>query len=152
MVSKASKRLDNEFKALSTNPVCGCVLELTNPNDLHQWSVYMKGPEGTPYEKGVFLINFKFPDNYPFKHPEVNFVTPMYHPNIKKDTGEICMDVFASSWCPTQKAQDILEKLISMLRSPSTSSPLEADICKELINNPKEFDKKVRDWVKKHSS
>lgn len=149
-MNKSSKRLQNEFKQLTTNPVCNCIIELPDGNNLHKWIVHMPGPEGCPYEGGVFDIQFVFPDNYPFKHPDAKFITPMYHPNIKKDTGEICMDVFASSWSPTQKVQDILEKLVSMIKSPSTSSPLESEICKEYLNNYKEFERKVKQWIKNH--
>ena len=96
------------------------------------------------YEDGLFNLSVEFPDNYPFKHPEVKFITPMYHPNIKKDTGEICMDVFASSWSPTQKVQDILQKLVTLLRTPSTSSPLESEICQEYVSNYSKFCKTAK--------
>ena len=149
-MNKSSKRLENEFKALSKNPVCNCIVELQDPNNIHKWTVHMAGPEGTAYEEGVFTLSFVFPDNYPFKCPDVKFVTPMYHPNIKKDTGEICMDVFASSWSPTQKVKDILEKLVSLIKSPTTDSPLESEICQEYLKNPKQFEKKVKEFIKNH--
>lgn len=149
-MDKSTKRLQNEFKNLQTNPVCNCIVELPEENNIHKWQVHMAGPDGTPYEDGAFVISFVFPDNYPFKHPEVKFVTPMYHPNIKKDTGEICMDVFASSWSPTQKVQDILQKLVSLLRNPSTSAPLESEICQEFVNNYSKFCKNARAWVANH--
>ena len=147
-MNKSSKRLENEFKALTSKPVCNCIVELPEPNNLHKWIVHMPGPEGCAYEGAVFSISFVFPDNYPFKHPDVKFITPMYHPNIKKETGEICMDVFASSWSPTQKVQDIIEKLVSMIKSPSTSTPLEPEICQLYINNHSAFEKKVKEFIK----
>lgn len=150
-MSKSSKRLNNEYKSLTTTPVCGCVITLPVQDNIHKWVVKISGPKGCPYEGGIFTLNFDFPDNYPFKHPEVKFVTPMYHPNIKKETGEVCMDVFANSWSPTQKVQDILEKLSSLLVSPSTESPLEEDIAKEFSTNRAQFDKKVKEFVKKHA-
>ena len=54
---------------------------------------FLLGPKGSAFEDGIFNLSFTFPDNYPFKHPDVKFITPMYNPNIKKDTGVICMDV-----------------------------------------------------------
>jgi ubiquitin-protein ligase len=149
-MSKSQKRLENEFKSLTTNPICNCIVELPDPNNIHKWVVHMSGPEGCVYESGVYSISFVFPENYPFKHPDVKFITPMYHPNIKKDSGEICMDVFASSWSPTQKVKDILEKLVSMIKSPSTDSPLEPEICQEFMNNHAQFEKKVKMWIKNH--
>jgi ubiquitin-conjugating enzyme E2 D/E len=150
-MNKSNKRLENELKNLSNKPVFNCVV-VANDANVRKWTVHMPGPHGSPFEDGVFELSIDFPDNYPFKAPDVKFVTKMYHPNIKQDTGEICMDVFASSWSPTQKVADILEKLVSLLISPSTSSPLEADICKEYMNNPKQYEKKVRDFVKKYAN
>ena len=150
-MNKINKRLENELKNLSNKPVFNCVV-VANDSNIRKWTVHMPGPNGSPFESGIYELSFEFPDNYPFKAPDVKFVTKMYHPNIKQDTGEICMDVFASSWSPTQKVADILEKLVSLLASPSTSSPLEADICKEYMNNPKQYEKKVRDFVKKYAN
>ena len=150
-MNKSSKRLDNELKTLSQKPVCNAIVEIPDQNNPYKWKVYLTGPSGSPFEGGTFELSFEFPPNYPFKHPEVKFVTPMYHPNIKRDTGEICMDVFASSWSPTQKVGDIIEKLASLLSSPSTSSPLESEICKEFMNNPSAYNKKVKEMVKKYA-
>ncbi len=47
------------------------------------------------------------------------------------------MDVFANSWSPTQKVSDIIEKLASLLVSPSTDSPLEAEIAQEFVSEQK---------------
>ena len=149
MASKASKRLTNEFKNLSTNPVHGAKVEQVGDN-LYKWKVVLPGPKGSAYEEGLFNLSFEFPVNYPFKYPDVKFITPMYHPNIKKDTGEICMDVFANSWSPTQKVSDIIEKLSSLLMSPSTDSPLEGEIAQEYVSNHSKWEAKVRDFVKKN--
>ncbi len=150
-MNKASKRLDNELKSLSNDSVCNAIVEVPDQNNPFKWLVHLPGPAGSPFEGGVFKLSFEFPANYPFKHPEVKFITPMYHPNIKKDTGEICMDVFATSWSPTQKVSDIIQKLASLLSSPQTSSPLESEICKEYMNNPSAYNKKVKDMVKKYA-
>ena len=131
MSNKSSKRLTNEFKSLTTNPVCNS--KVTQEDGLYKWKVVLPGPKGSAYEEGTFTLSFEFPDNYPFKCPDVKFITPMYHPNVKKDTGEICMDVFANSWSPTQKVSDIIEKLASLLVSPSTESPLEAEIAENFF-------------------
>lgn len=43
------------------------------------------GPKETPYEEIVFKIAMEFDSHYPFRPPNVKFITPVYHPNI--DTG-----------------------------------------------------------------
>lgn len=150
-MSKSSKRLTNELKSLTNNPVCGARVVLPDPSNIFKWTIVLPGPSGSPYEKGKFTLAVSFPDNYPFKVPDVKFVTTMYHPNIKKDTGEICMDVFANQWMPTQKVSDIIEKLASLLASPTTDSPLEAEIAQEYIKDRKKFEKNVKEYVAKYA-
>ena len=151
-MAKASNRLKNEFNALGNEPVYNSTVLLENEEDLFNWIVVMQGPEGTPYEGGIFKLHFKFPENYPFKAPDVKFVTSVYHPNIKLDTGEICQDVFASSWAPTQRVTDILEKILTMLREPATSTPLESEICNEFMNNRTKFNENARAHTLKYAN
>ena len=150
--SKSLLRLKNELTQLMENPKYNSTVVLEKEDQLNKWLILMQGPSETPYEAGVFRIEFKFPDNYPFKAPEVKFLTSIYHPNIKLETGDICQDVFASGWAPTQKVNDILEKLVSMLKDPSTSNPLETEICNEYLNNPKVFELKAREHTFKHAT
>ncbi len=147
--NRAQLRLKNEYSLLINEPICNSTVKETN--DLFSWNVIMQGPDSTPYEGGEFNLQFKFPDNYPFKAPEVRFVTPIYHPNIKLDTGDICQDIFTAGWAPTQKVTDILEKILSMLREPQTSTPLENDICQEYINNRELYNKNAREYTLKHA-
>jgi ubiquitin-conjugating enzyme E2 D/E len=150
-MSKAAQRLKNEFNSLINNNSFGATIILENESDLFGWIVVLQGPEDTAYSQGVFKLKFKFPENYPFKAPDVKFLTTVYHPNIKTDTGEICQDVFASSWAPTQKVEEIIEKIITMLKEPSTSTPLENDICQEYTNNREKFNKTAREYTTKYA-
>lgn len=151
-MSKAiQNRLKNELNKLIAEPVLGSEISLEGEDDIRNWIVAINGPPDSPYTDGIFKLKFGFPDNYPFKPPEVKFITTVYHPNIKLDTGEICLDVFTSSWAPTQKVSEILEKIGSVLKTPSTSSPLEADIANEFQTNFKEYEKKARDYTSKYA-
>jgi ubiquitin-protein ligase len=53
----------------------------------------------SPYAGGVFFLKIKFPTDYPFKPPKVNFETKIYHPNINGD-GAICLDILRDQWSP----------------------------------------------------
>ena len=151
-MSKAiQNRLKKELSNLVNNPISGSEVVLENDDDIRNWIVIVKGPTGTPYEGGNFKLKFSFPDNYPFKPPEVKFITPIYHPNVKLDTGEICLDVFVSSWVPTQNTSEIIEKIVSILQAPSTSSPLEPGIADEFTNKYNDYLNNAKDYTKKYA-
>ena len=41
-------------------------------------SVYITGPLESPYEGAIFRMSIKFPDNFPFKPPQVRFLDKIY--------------------------------------------------------------------------
>ena len=44
------------------------------------------GPQGTPYEGGVFKVDIHIPNEYPFRPPSMKFDTKVWHPNISSQT------------------------------------------------------------------
>jgi ubiquitin-conjugating enzyme E2 D/E len=90
---------------------------------------------GTPYEGGIYEVDIIFPAEYPFKAPKVKFVTRIYHPNIKTDTGEICADVITNSWAPTVNLRAVLGTIKTLLEEPNTESPLEPEIAELFAND-----------------
>lgn len=42
-----------------------------------------RGPDGTPYEGGIFPAVLSFPQNYPDAPPSIKFSGQMFHPNSK---------------------------------------------------------------------
>jgi len=77
-----------------------CTIEPVN-DDIMNWRAELQGPEASPYVGGIFLVDFIFGTTYPFKAPSIRFMTKIYHPNVKKESGEICTDVINEGWSPT---------------------------------------------------
>lgn len=81
MNSVAAKRLFQEYKALSVDPPDGITAGPVNEDDLFLWEAMIQGPEGTPFEGGVFPAELKFPRDYPLMPPTMKFTCDMWHPN-----------------------------------------------------------------------
>ena len=67
-------------------------------DDMFTWQATIMGPGDSPYQGGVFFLTIKFPTDYPFKPPKVQFNTKIYHPNINA-SGGICLDILKDQWC-----------------------------------------------------
>ena len=79
-------RIKKEIEQFNISPPPGISCWPENEcNALDDLEASMIGPEDTPYENGVFKLNIRIPDRYPFEPPQITFRTKIYHPNI--DTG-----------------------------------------------------------------
>ena len=82
MSSVAQKRLFHEYKNLSTNPPDGITAGPVTEDDMYHWEALIQGPEGTPFEGGIFAAELKFPKDYPLSPPTMKFVGGgVWHPN-----------------------------------------------------------------------
>ena len=56
------------------------------------WVGTINGGKDTVYEGLVYKLSLHFPNDYPFKPPKAQFVTPCFHPNVDQH-GSICLDI-----------------------------------------------------------
>ena len=81
--SSASKRLFKEYRGLSSDPPEGITAGPVTEDDMFVWEALIQGPEGTPFEGGIFPAELKFPKDYPLAPPTMRFTCEMWHPNGK---------------------------------------------------------------------
>lgn len=74
----------------------------------------------------------------------MKFVTKVYHPNIKTDTGDICADVITNSWAPTVNLRAVIGTVKTLLMEPNTDSPLEAEIAELYASDQQAFVAKAK--------
>jgi ubiquitin-conjugating enzyme E2 A len=111
----------------------GFLLDYEEEN-LFEMEALMEGPEGTPWEGGMFELTFKFPDEYPNKCPTVVFKSHMFHPNIYAD-GRICLDLLNTQWSPVYDIWAILISIRSLLCNPNPLSPAHTIACETFLHN-----------------
>eukprot|EP01113_Clastostelium_recurvatum_P046443 TRINITY_DN813_c0_g1_i1.p2 TRINITY_DN813_c0_g1~~TRINITY_DN813_c0_g1_i1.p2 ORF type:complete len:160 (+),score=33.87 TRINITY_DN813_c0_g1_i1:42-482(+) len=144
-----AKRLQKELKDFQSDAPDWCKAELAGDN-MFKWKGSIVGPDGTPYEKGIFSVELDIPEEYPFKPPKIRFTTKIYHPNIKSD-GTVCTEVLSDGWSPQLKIQDVLLTLRQILSEPNADGAVEADIAQAFKNDRAAFNKTAKEWTKKHA-
>lgn len=60
-------------------------------SDLSIWTGILF-PMNPPYNKGAFRVQMIFPTDYPFKPPDIQFLTRIYHPNVD-ESGAVCLNI-----------------------------------------------------------
>jgi ubiquitin-protein ligase len=141
----ANKRLITEvtkLKALSTNTDSSLVKFLLDKSPVDDQSGGSRAgagnstqniilgrilPTSSNYNQAAYQIEIKLPAEFPFKPPEVRFVTPIYHPNVDEQ-GKICVDLLNSSetWKPTTPLTDVVKAVVELIDSPKIDHALNA--------------------------
>lgn len=106
------------------------------------------GPRDTPYEGGIFHVQFKLGAEYPFKPPEMWFLTKVLHPNID-ERGTICMKL---DWSPSLTMEALLASAASLLDTPWWFDPMPDGPAAPLEYEEEKFDKEATRWTKEYAT
>ncbi len=158
----ALNRIAEEYKSLNRSPLVnfGITVGLFNDDDLFQWKCTILGPKDTPYKGGLFYLKIIFPDDYPTGKPEILFLSPIYHLNVKfftgkdKPLGHICVNTL-NDWNPGDSVKKILPELFTLLHKNNPGSPYDDALHtkkNEFVNNPTLFEKKAKYFTTKYAS
>ena len=112
-----SRRILLELRNLVKEPHPSFTI-FPDEQDIGFWKMVMKGPEGTPYEDGAFLLYAHFPPTYPRTAPEMRFITPIYHCNVNPE-GRICHSIFDRNYSVnTSTVRLILDCVFGLMLEP----------------------------------
>ena len=121
----ATQRLKQDYLRLKKDPVPYIVAEPLSANIL-EWHYVVRGPEGTPYFKGLYHGKLIFPRQFPFKPPSIYMITPSGR--FKCNT-RLCLsisDFHPDTWNPAWSVGTILTGLLSfMVESSPTLGSIE---------------------------
>ena len=145
----ASLRIQRELKQLIKDTPLNCSAGPINDN-LFLWQATIIGPEGTPYEGGIFNLHISIPDNYPFKPPNIKFTTKIYHPNINA-VGTICLDILKDNWTPAFTIGKTLLSICSLLNDPNPDDPLAPEVAALYKSNYPQYLENARNWTQRYA-
>ena len=146
----ALKRISKELQDIQKDPPTNCSAGPVDNNDLFNWAATIMGPTECPYQGGVFFLNIRFPSDYPFKPPKVNFTTKIYHPNINAN-GSICLDILKDQWSPALTISKVLLSISSLLTDPNPDDPFVPDIATLYKSDRDAYEKNAKEWTKKYA-
>jgi ubiquitin-conjugating enzyme E2 D len=106
------------------------------------------------YAGGVFYLSIRFPTDYPFKPLKCNFnfITKVYHPNIKVNGCISPPDIIWDRWSPAFTVAKVLQSILSLLTDPDPNNPLVTEIAQLYKTNREKYNNKTaNEWTKKYA-
>jgi len=147
-----TRRLLHHHREMQKNPSPLCHAEPKDAvKDMTHWIGWIDGPQDTPYTGGRFHLKIDFPSDYPFRAPQIQFVTPVYHPNISTK-GEICLDILHSQWSPVLTVRSLLISLCSLLTDPNPEHGLNKEALKVYVSDQEKYNEIAKEWTKKYAT
>ena len=115
------------------------VTPIINDEDPIDIQADIEGPEGTPYECGIFRVRLFIPNEFPQIAPKGFFVTKIFHPNVS-EKGEICVNTLKRDWNPKQwSLYNLFEVIKCLLIVPFPQSSLNEEAGKMFMDNYDEY-------------
>lgn len=151
MSTNRARRVAKEIVDIQSDSSSNISAEPVGSDDLTHLKGRFKGPPGTPYEGGTYVVDIRIPNEYPFRPPIMKFDTRLWHPNVSSQTGAICLDTLSSAWSPVLTIKSALLSLQSLLSTPEPKDPQDAEVATMLMRNPREFERVAREWAVKHA-
>jgi len=115
---------------------------------LRYFDILIAGPEGSPYEGGVFKLEMFVTHDYPMKPPKARFLTKIYHPNVDK-LGRIWLDVLKDKWTQALTISNVCLSIQSLMQDPNPDDPLDNGVAEQWKNDHDNAIKAAREWTQK---
>lgn len=146
-------RIKKELKAFqrASAATAGISAQLVS-GDYQHWYGTINGPDDTPYQGGVFTVDIRIPDQYPFVPPKCVFNTRVWHPNISSQTGAICLDILKDAWSPAMTIRTVLLSLQALLCAPEPDDPQDAQVAEQYKSHPEAFAEQAADWTRTYAT
>lgn len=146
-------RMKHELSILKTSTMTG-ISAWNVDDDLFHLQAQIVGGDESPYKGGVFKLEIRVPDRYPFEPPHVKFLTPIYHPNIDAG-GRICLDVLKmppkGNWKPSSNISTVLLSIQLLMNEPNPDDPLMEDISQQYKSDRRLFRETAARWTQRHA-
>ena len=95
-------------------------------------------PDATPYEKGLYRVTLKIPEDFPKSAPKI------FHPNVS-EKGEICVNTLKKDWDPCNwSIRHILKIVHCLLINPFPESALNEEAGKMFMESYDQYVKRAR--------
>jgi ubiquitin-protein ligase len=117
-----TKRILKELRNLKARERVSVFPQLSNAGSVDGMTVLLEGLDKSPYAGCCFELSVRFPSDYPFRSPNVRFVTPIYHYAVNTNGG-MCLDILKTCWSPATTIDKVFEEIDGLIMAPEQKDP-----------------------------
>lgn len=147
---QTAQRVARELRKLATAPLDG-IRYVGDFEQLAEVRAELRGPAGTPYEGGRFLVKLTLGAGFPAQPPRGVFLTKIFHPNVAPATGEICVNTLKRDWSPDLGLAHVLQVVRCLLIVPFPESSLNDEAGRLFMDSYDEYARRARLWTSIHA-
>ncbi|EXJ72482.1 uncharacterized protein A1O5_04987 [Cladophialophora psammophila CBS 110553] len=145
----AEKRIMSELTDIGRDPPyrvsCGPI-----GDDIFHWQATFLGPSDSDYAGGVFFLDIRFPQDYPWKPPRLSFTTKIFHTNVN-EFGGISLDILHDAWSPGLSVAKCLLAICSMMQDPYAPPGSWFPSAQLYLRNRAKYHQTAREWTTKYA-
>lgn len=104
----------------------------------------IEGPTGTPYEGLFFQLKLVLGGDFPASPPRGFFLTKIYHPNVRPETGDICVNTLKKDWTSATTISHVLSVIRCLLIVPFPESSLNDEAGKLFMDSYEEYHRRAK--------
>uniref|UniRef100_A0A914ZD28 UBC core domain-containing protein n=1 Tax=Panagrolaimus superbus TaxID=310955 RepID=A0A914ZD28_9BILA len=128
------RRILKETQRLMEDPVPG-ISAVPDDGNARYFHVVIAGPDGSPFQGGVFKLELFLPEEYPMAPP-------------KDKLGRICLDILKDKWSPALQIRTVLLSIQALLSAPNPDDPLATDVAEHWKSNEADAIKTAKEWTR----
>jgi len=142
-------KLMKEIRAICVDPPEGISIQI-NDDNIGTINADIDGPQGTPFEGGLFRCRLILGPDFPSSPPKGLFLTKIFHPNVSP-LGEICVNTLKKDWKPDLGIKHVLLVIRCLLIEPNPESALNEEAGKLLLEAYDDYAKRAQMMTKIHA-
>lgn len=149
---KTIRYLSAEFQSIQRDPILslGCTVGLRIPGNPYHWVITLNGPQDTAYAGGLFYLTADFQPGYPKVKPEVQFRNKIYHLNVQRGSGHICISTL-NNWKEGTKMVDVISAIFALFYRQNPDSPYDGTMARQYRSQKAEFDRIAAQWTQQYA-